>query len=361
MSPRRPQPVTPAQVVALHEDAQQCAALAGLHHVSASGPGHRRRRCGRGFSYHDPDGRRLGARERARIESLAIPPAWREVWICPDQDGHLLAVGQDDRGRTQYLYHERWRQLRDLLNFYRLGEFGRRLPAIRADVDAQLRRRTLDRDRVLAAMIRVIDRCGLRVGSPEYAEENDSFGLSTLQRRHVRVSRDRVEFAFPGKSGKRARAVVDEPAVCRVLSGLLDTRGPRLFTLDGVAIGADDVNERLSELSGATVTAKDFRTWRGTLVAFTRLRARPPATADPQHDVLEAIDAAADSLNNTRAVARAHYVHPQLIDSYLSGRFHADLAVRRPSRLAGLSPDERRLLPLLDTLFERGPAADRPV
>jgi DNA topoisomerase-1 len=130
------------------------------------------RRCGRGFSYHAPGGRRLAAGERARIEALAIPPAWRDVWICPDRDGHLLAVGQDERGRTQYLYHERWREPRDRLNFYRLGEFGRRLPAIRADVDAQLRRRTLDRDRdrVVAAMIRVIDRSGLRVGSAEQSE-----------------------------------------------------------------------------------------------------------------------------------------------------------------------------------------------
>lgn len=348
-------PVTPAQVAALHEDAQQCAVRAGLHHVSASDPGIRRRRCGRGFSYHAPDGRRLGAAERARIEALAIPPAWRDVWICPDRDGHLLAVGRDDRGRTQYLYHERWRELRDRLNFYRLGEFGRRLPAIRADVDAQLRRRTLDRDRVLAAMIRVIDRCGLRVGSPEYAEENDSFGLTTLQRRHVRVSRRRVEFAFPGKSGKRASATVDDPAVSRVLGALLDRRGRQVFALDGAAIGAEDVNERLSELSGAAITAKDFRTWRGTLVAFTWLCDRLPTTSDRERDVLDAIDAAAEALNNTRAVARAHYVHPQLIASYQSGRFRADLAARRPSRLGVLSADERRLLPLLDTLFEREP------
>lgn len=154
----RHQPVTGAQVAALHEDAERCARLAGLRHVSAAEPGIRRQRCGRGFSYRGPDGSRLNGADRARIEGLAIPPAWREVWICPARDGHLLAVGRDDRGRTQYLYHERWRELRDRLNFYRLGEFGRQLPAIRADIAAQLRRRTLDRDRMLAAMIRVTPR-----------------------------------------------------------------------------------------------------------------------------------------------------------------------------------------------------------
>jgi DNA topoisomerase-1 len=351
---RRRQPLTAAQVVALYEDVERCADVAGLRYVSVSEPGIRRRRCGRGFSYRSADDDAVAADVRSWIEQLAIPPAWHDVWICPDRDGHLLAVGQDDRGRTQYLYHERWRALRDLLNFYRLSDVGRHLPAVRADVDAQLRRRTLDRERVLAAMLRIIDRCGLRVGNEVYAEENDSFGLSTLTRRHVQVRASTVSFDFPAKSGQHTSTALDDRAVARVVTALLERRGRRVFALDGSPLSADDVNARLAELTDSSVTAKDFRTWRGTLVAFEALRSRPAQASDLEHDVLDAIDAAAHALGNTRAVARAHYVHPQLIDSYLTGRFRADLAARGPSRLPGLTAGERRLLPLLDTLLDRG-------
>jgi DNA topoisomerase-1 len=333
-------------VVALYEDAQRCAEVAGLRYVSASEPGISRRRCGRGFSYRAANNRPIGAEVRDWIEQLAIPPAWRDVWICADRDGHLLAVGQDDRGRTQYLYHERWRTVRDLLNFYRLSDVGRRLPAVRADVEAQLRRRTLDADRVLAAMLRIIDRCGLRIGNEVYAEENDSFGLSTLTRRHVQVRGNTISFDFPAKSGQHMSTQLVDSAVARVVSALLEQRGRRVFALGGTALKSDDVNARLAALTDSSVTAKDFRTWRGTLVAFETLRARPADPSDRERDVVAAVDAAADALGNTRAVARAHYVHPQLIDSYL--------ASRRPARLAGLTESERRLLPFLDLLLDRG-------
>jgi len=341
-------------VVALYEDAQRCAEVAGLRYVSASEPGISRRRCGRGFSYRAADNRPIGAEVRDWIEQLAIPPAWRDVWICADRDGHLLAVGQDDRGRTQYLYHERWRTVRDLLNFYRLSDVGRRLPAVRADVEAQLRRRTLDADRVLAAMLRIIDRCGLRIGNEVYAEENDSFGLSTLTRRHVQVRGNTISFDFPAKSGQHMSTQLVDSAVARVVSALLEQRGRRVFALGGTALTSEDVNARLAALTDSSVTAKDFRTWRGTLVAFETLRARPADPSDRERDVVAAVDAAADALGNTRAVARAHYVHPQLIDSYLAGTFAADLASRRPARLAGLTESERRLLPFLDLLLDRG-------
>ncbi|HZY77109.1 MAG TPA: hypothetical protein VFE40_12385, partial [Jatrophihabitantaceae bacterium] len=232
--PRRP--LTAAQVVALYEDAQRCAEVAGLRYVSASEPGISRRRCGRGFSYRAADNRPIGGEVRDWIEQLAIPPAWRDVWICADRDGHLLAVGQDDRGRTQYLYHERWRTVRDLLNFYRLSDVGRRLPAVRADVEAQLRRRTLDADRVLAAMLRIIDRCGLRIGNEVYAEENDSFGLSTLTRRHVQVRGNTISFDFPAKSGQHMSTQLVDSAVARVVSALLEQRGRRVFALGGTAL-----------------------------------------------------------------------------------------------------------------------------
>lgn len=346
--------LTAAQVVALHEDAERCADVAGLRYVSASEPGIRRRRCGRGFSYRSADDRAVSADVRLWIEQLAIPPAWQDVWICSDQNGHLLAVGQDDRGRTQYLYHDRWRTLRDRLNFYRLGDVGRHLPAVRADVAAQLRRRTLDADRVLAAMLRIIDRCGLRIGNEVYAEENDSFGLSTLTWRHVQVSGNAVAFDFPAKSGQRRSLTFTDAAVARVVGALLEQGGRRVFALNGSALSSDDVNARLAALTHSSVTAKDFRTWRGTLVAFEALCARPAGTSDRERDVIAAVDAAAEALGNTRAVARAHYVHPHLLETYLAGTFRADVCARRRSRLPGLTDSERQLLPFLDLLLDRG-------
>jgi DNA topoisomerase I len=191
-------------VAALYEDAERCAQVAGLRYVSVDEPGIRRLRSGKGFTYRNGS-KAVSATARERIKGLVIPPAWHEVWICGHADGHIQAVGIDDRGRKQYLYHTRWREVRDLLNFCRLVGFGEQLPLVRRHVEAQLRRRTIDRDVVLATMLRIVDCCGIRAGSEIYAEENDSFGLSTLSRRHVTVSGRRVTFSFPAKSGRGGR------------------------------------------------------------------------------------------------------------------------------------------------------------
>ncbi len=208
-----------AQLIAtLYDDPEQCATLAKLRYVSTDEPGLTRVRRGRGFTYRDAAGVTIAdAAVRDRIAKLAIPPAWRNVWICSYEDGHLLAVGEDDRERRQYIYHERWRSLRDQLNFYRLIGFGGALPIIRADVERQLQRRTLDADRVLAAMLRIIDIAGLRIGNEVYAEENDSYGLSTLSKRHVRVHGSTMDFRFPAKSGKTAEVSVTDRDVARVI------------------------------------------------------------------------------------------------------------------------------------------------
>jgi DNA topoisomerase I len=352
-APRRRRRITVEQIVELYDDAQRCAAAAGLRYVSADDPGIRRIKRGSGFSYVDSGGKAVAAEVKVRLMALAIPPAWTEVWICAFEDGHLLAIGNDERGRRQYRYHDDWRTFRDLLNFYRLVDFGPRLPKIRAEVALQLRRRTHDRDQVLAAMIRIVDVCGLRVGSEEYAEENASYGLSTLTKKHVKVSGGVVDFNFPAKSGKQAKVTLHDRAVARVIGTLLGQRGRRLFTVDGSPITADELNRRLGELAGARVTAKDFRTWHGTRVAFASLRKHLPPDDTREQRVLNAIDAASDFLNNTRTIARAHYVHPHVVEAYLDGSFSEVMALRRPPRAPGLDTDERALVGFLGTLLAR--------
>lgn len=307
-------------IATLYDDPEQCAKVAKLRYVSPDEPGWTRLRRGRGFTYRDEAGATIvDVQVRDRIAKIAIPPAWRNVWICAWEDGHILAVGDDDRQRRQYIYHERWRSLRDQLNFYRLLGFGDALPVIRADVDKQLRRRTLDRERVLAAMLRIMDVAGLRVGNEVYAEENESYGLSTLQRRHVRVRGATVDLRFPAKSGKKAQLSLTDPGVARVVAKLAEQRTRRLFTIAGEPIDSDEINSRLQELTGAHLTAKDFRTWNGTRTAFVQLRAHLPAGDLAEQHVFAALDMAADALNNTRTVVRAHYVHPEVIDGYTSG------------------------------------------
>lgn len=336
-----------SRISALYDDAEACAAAAGLVYVDVDEPGIRRIRRGKGFTYQAATGRAVSRQVRARIDALVIPPAWNEVWISADPDGHIQAVGADDRGRKQYLYHERWRALRDELNFYRLIGFAECLPAVRADIDAQLRRRTIDRDLVIAVMLHIVDCCGLRAGSEVYAEENDSFGLSTLSRRHVEVRGRKVRFAFPAKSGRQAIAEIDDARVARVIGKLAERRHRRLFTVEGVALAADDVNDRLAALSTCRVTLKDFRTWRGTTVAFSHLRAHLGAE-DAEEVVIEAVDAASEELGNTRAVARAHYVHPHVVEAYLDGELERFLRGWRGRARNRLSADEVALSGFLE-------------
>jgi DNA topoisomerase-1 len=334
---------------ALLADTERCAQMAGLTYVERTVPGITRRRSGKGFRYLDAAGRPVDAATRQRIIELAIPPAWREVWICPDSTGHLLATGVDDRGRTQYLYHDRWREVRDLINFYRLSEVGRLLPAIRTDTETQLRRRVLDRARTIATMLRIVDRLSIRIGNEVYAEENDSVGLCTLQKRHVTVRRAGIDLEFRAKSGRQTSLTLDDVAVARSVRRLMQEPGRRLFSLAGSPVTAEDVNNRLADITEGVVTAKDFRTWRGTLIAFTTLRRSKGDDRD--RDVLQAIDAASDVLGNTRAVARAHYVHPHVVETYLDGSFAERLAHAPRPRIRGMSADERALLGYLDVLL----------
>lgn len=342
------------QINELHADNRRCAEVAGLVYVLGDEPGLTRRKSGKGFRYNTHENAPLSSTEvKARITALAIPPAWQKVWICPSEEGHILATGEDEKGRKQYIYHPRWRAMRDMLNFYRLLVFSAQLPKVRAFTDVQLRRRTYDREQVMAAMIRIIELCFIRIGNEKYAEENKSFGLSTLQRRHVTVSGATVTMRFPAKSGKEWDVTITDKGVARVVTHLLATgTRKRLFAVEDRRVRSSEVNHLLLELTGEHLTAKNFRTWGGTLAAFTYLRNQLDSTRPAQKVVVEAVDAAAEALGNTRTVARAHYVHPHVLHTYTEHTFASYLDKARPVKRKGLTKDERLLTGFLTELFE---------
>lgn len=350
---KRKPAITVAELDELYASVQRCAEVAGLVYITGQEPGHSRSRHGKGFRYRTHDDKPLtDVQVKARIAELAIPPAWTKVWICDDPDGHILATGEDDRGRKQYIYHPRWRAIRDLLNFYRLLLFAEHLAEIRTYVAAQLNRRTLDRDRVVAAMIRIIDESYIRIGNESYAEENDSYGLTTLTRKHVEVRGAKITFDFPAKSGKQWDNTLEDGKVARVVEKLATKRARRLFTVDGKAIESDEINEVLHRLTGEHITAKNFRTWGGTLAAFSYLEDRLNSERAAAKEVVAAVDEAAAALGNTRTVARAHYVHPHVLETYTEHTFGQYLDRSRPLKLATLTPAEQRLAGFLAELFE---------
>ncbi len=302
-------------------------APAGLIYVSDAEPGIERKRAGHGFSYIGPDGTPIRDRaERRRIRSLAIPPAWTDVWICPSPHGHLQATGRDAKGRKQYRYHPRYREVRDETKFDRMLAFSRVLPAIRERVERDLSRDGLPREKVLATVVRLLEKTLIRIGSDVYARENRSYGLTTMRRRHVEVSGSKLRFEFRGKSGvMRSVAITDRRIAsivqhCQTLPGqelfqYLDDRGRRQ------KVDSGDINAYLRQVSGQEYTAKDFRTWAGTIAAATKLRELGPASTqrETQANIVKAIDFVAERLGNTRAVCRKYYVHPRVIESYRRG------------------------------------------
>ncbi len=350
---KRKPAITVQELDELYASVERCAEAAGLVYITGDEPGHSRARHGKGFRYRTHDDKALtDGQIKAQIAELAIPPAWTKVWICSNPDGHILATGEDDRGRKQYIYHPRWRAIRDLLNFYRLLLFAEHLAEIRKYVNKQLNRRTLDRDRVIAVMIRIIDESYIRIGNESYAEENDSYGLTTLTRKHVEVHGSKVTFVFPAKSGKEWDSSIDDSQVARVVEKLAAERSNRLFTIDGKAIDSDDINSVLHEITGEHITAKNFRTWGGTLAAFSYLEDRLDSERAAAKEVVAAVDEAAEALGNTRTVARAHYVHPHVLETFTEHTFGDYLDATKPLKLATLSPAEQRLAGFLTVLFE---------
>src|ERR671918_717609 len=308
-------------------DPIESAQSAGLRYVSDTAPGIARKRAGKGFSYVGPDGKRISdKKEIARIRSLAIPPAYTDVWICPHPNGHIQATGRDARGRKQYRYHPRWREVRDETKFGRMLEFSQVLPAIRARVERDLSGPGLSREKVLATVVRLLECTGIRVGNDEYARANRSFGLTTLRSHHVEISGSKLRFQFRGKGGKIHDVVLTDRRLARIVTRCQAMPGETLFQYQdehGVrqTVDSADVNAYLREITSQEFTAKDFRTWAGTIQAVGALQELGPADTEREAKsaILKAIDHVAERLNNTRAVCRKYYVHPAVFETYQAG------------------------------------------
>jgi DNA topoisomerase-1 len=325
--------------------------VAGLCYVSDDSPGIRRIRRGRGFSYVGPEGEVVSPEVRQRIEAIVIPPAWTDVWICPAQNGHILATGRDAKGRKQYCYHPRWRQVRDATKFERLGDFGEALPDLRARVDADLGRRGLPREKGIALVVGLLDETLIRVGNAEYAISNESYGLTTLRTEHVEVDGAAVEFDFVAKSGLPRRVSLADRRFARIIRQCSELGGQELFAFvqgnETVDIGSEDVNDYLRTATGLDATSKDFRTWGGSKAAATALAiSRPPSDSkEAERQIVAAVDVAAEVLGNTRAVARGSYIHPAVFAGFENGSLQE---IWQRAREAGrLDRGERTLLKLL--------------
>ena len=339
--------------------APEVAKIAGLRYVAADRPGITRQSRGKGFGYRASDGSAVrDAETLRRIRSLAIPPAWTEVWICPNENGHIQAVGRDARGRKQYRYHPRWRAVRDESKYERVLAFGEALPRIRRRVNADLRRRGMSRAKVLATVVRLLETTLIRVGNDEYAQQNGSYGLTTLHNGHAKVRGGQITFEFKGKSGKRHRIDVRDPQIAKLVRGCQDLPGQDLFGYvddEGTVrdVTSDDVNGYLRDIAGEEFSAKDFRTWAGTVLAAVALREFEEFSSEKQakSHIVQAVEAVAKMLGNTPAVCRRCYIHPVILDGYLTGQTIATLQHSAEQRLSGslakLKPEEAAVMMLL--------------
>ncbi len=338
------------------DDPVAAAIAARLRHVSDDRPGITRHRARHGFDYRDRDGALIGDfATLRRIKALAIPPAWTDVWICPSPNGHIQATGRDARGRKQYRYHPRWRETRDETKYGRMLVFSRALPQIRARVDADLRRHGLPRERVLAAIVRLMELTLFRIGNVEYSKTNNSYGLTTLRDRHAVIDGNEIRLSFRGKSGVRQEGRITDRRLARIVKNCRDLPGYELFQYvdhDGNrhTIDSNDVNQYLREISGEEITAKDFRTWAGTQLAalalqqLSALEGEAAAKSAAKSTIVRAVEQVAKHLGNTVAVCRKCYIHPAIFEGYLDGTLLRTLAERTreylAENIAGMSAEE---------------------
>jgi DNA topoisomerase-1 len=339
------------------------AQLAGLRYVNDETLSGIRRVGGKSrFRYLAPNGRAIrDASAMQRIRALAIPPAWRDVWICPDPRGHLQATGRDARGRKQYRYHPEWRAVRDEVKYGRLIAFAEILPAIRQRTAADLRRSGLSRAKVLAAVVQLLEKTLIRVGNEEYARENQSIGLTTMRDKHARINGGAVRFEFRGKSGKTHAIDLRDRRLANIVKACRDLPGHELFQYldpDGKrqSIGSADVNGYLREIAGHDFTAKDFRTWAGTVLAAKALAAveRARSKSHARREIARAIESVAQSLGNTKAVCRSSYIHPAVLDAYADGATIRTVGLRaRIRRAGGLDDTEAAVVALISLRLRR--------
>ncbi|UYO92179.1 DNA topoisomerase IB [Pollutimonas sp. M17] len=329
-------------------------ALAGgrdLVYSADTDPGISRKRAGKAFRYVDAQGRAVrDARVLKRINALAIPPAYEDVWICPDPKGHIQATARDARGRKQYRYHEHWKEIRDADKYRQLAEFGAALPRIRRRVERDMRSEALTVRKVTAVVVRLLDLTLIRVGTREYAKTNKSFGLTTLRRRHASVMGSRIRFQFRGKSGVRHDVTINDRRIARVIRRCMEIPGHELFQFrdaqgDAQRIDSGCVNAYLKEAGGGDFTAKHYRTWAASVLAFSQLQDRGSKNEAPDRTaVAEACKATAQMLGNTPAICRDCYIHPAVTEAYLAGTLPPRSSLKTP---AGLRADERRFLAFL--------------
>lgn len=337
------------------------AKRASLRYVSCADAGIRRIKRGNGFAYVLPSGQRLtNPAELERIRKLALPPAWRDVWICRHHHGHLQATGFDARGRKQYRYDQRWRSVRDDVKYHDLLDFASRLPRLRQQLKRDLAAPRLTREKVLATVVSLMAQTGVRVGNDRYVTENGSFGLTTLLDRHAKITSEVVQFSFRGKGGKPYRATVRDRTLARIVSSCRDIPGQRLFQYvdeagDYQAVGSGDVNQYVQRLSGARVTAKTFRTWLASVLMLSELRACSAAetAAARKRQLNLALANVAQQLGNTPAICRKSYVHPSLLQLFLDDELPAPSRVRR----AGLTAPECDLVAVLESRQRQRAAA----
>jgi DNA topoisomerase I len=351
-------------VLDLAKHPQRAADAAGLHYVTDTQPGLTRQKVGRAFRYLGRRGRVLrDPRTLARIRSLVIPPAWTDVWICPDALGHIQVTARDARGRKQYRYHPKWREVRDETKYHRMIGFAKALPIIRNRTAEDLRGSKLTREKVLALVVQLLEKTLIRVGNDEYARENQSFGLTTLRDGHVNVSGPRVRFSFRGKSGIEHDIDLIDRRLARVIKACRDIPGYDLFQYyddDGTrhSIRSEDVNAYLKEITGEDYTSKDFRTWTGTVLAAQLLKdfEKVDSNAKAKKNIVAAVEVVAKRLGNTKAVCRKCYIHPAIFDAYLDGsmvKTIADRARRAARNAETLSEAEAAVLGLLERRLAR--------
>lgn len=343
------------------------AGQAGLVYVGDDTPGYGRRRAGRGFSYLDPQGRVVKSADlRQRFAALAIPPAWTNVWICADPDGHIQVTGRDEQGRKQYIYHPRWEALRNRTKFDRMVHFAEALPTIRAQVEQDLRQHDPTFEKIVALVVRLIDDSLMRVGNAEYAAQHESYGLTTLLNEHVTLTRSRLIFDFVGKSGKEQHILLKDRRLARLVRQCQELPGQQLFQYRNAAgelqaVRSSEVNDYLRGVSGEDFTAKDFRTWGGTVAAAKTLCEIGPRTEPKEVQVAlrQAVKAAAERLGNTVTVCRQYYIHPAILAEYEAGRLCARLEQSMSSYQAqplGLDAVETAVHALLKTAPKTGSA-----